>query len=58
MDLMGAKPVPAATKMIGFLESSRKKKLPKGPSKRRISFSFNAGVVAPKTKSVNRPPGK
>jgi hypothetical protein len=49
MDLIGAKPVPAATKIIGFFESSLKKKLPSGPSKRRISFSLSAISFTPKT---------
>ena len=52
--LMGAKPVPEASSTMGLSESSRRKKLPKGPSTRRISFSF----IAPNTWSVNLPPGK
>ncbi|CKS83229.1 Uncharacterised protein [Mycobacterium tuberculosis] len=52
--LMGAKPVPEASRMIGLSESSRRKKLPKGPSMRRISFSF----IVPNTWSVNLPPGR
>ena len=40
MLLIGAKPVPLATKMIGLSLSSRRKKVPSGPSKRRMSFSF------------------
>ena len=41
-----------------FRMSSRKKKLPMGPSKRKMSFSLSAGLSGtPKTKSVNRPPG-
>ena len=38
--LIGAKPVPEASSTIGLSESSRRKKLPNGPSKRRMSFSF------------------
>ena len=45
IDLMGAKPVPEATNTIGFADSSRMKKLPSGPSKRRMSRSF----ILPKT---------
>ena len=52
--LIGAKPVPEASRMIGLSESSRRKKLPNGPSTRRISFSF----IALKTWSVNLPPGR
>ena len=53
--LIGAKPVPEASSTIGLSESSRRKKLPNGPSKRRMSrFSF----IAPKTWSVNLPPGR
>ena len=52
--LIGAKPVPEASRTIGLSESSRRKKLPNGPSTRRISFSF----IAPKTWSVNLPPGR
>ena len=40
MLLIGAKPVPLATKMIGLSLSSRRKNVPSGPSKRRMSFSF------------------
>ena len=53
MALIGAKPVPDASSTIGWAASSRRKKLPKGPSRRRISFSF----MALKTWSVNLPPG-
>ncbi len=35
--LIGANPVPPATKMIGLSDSSRRKNVPSGPSKRRIS---------------------
>lgn len=51
--LMGAKPVPEARKTMGLSESSRRKKLPNGPSTRRISFSF----MSPNTWVVNLPPG-
>ena len=51
--LIGAKPVPEASITTGLALSSRRKKVPKGPSMRRISFSF----IAPKTWSVKRPPG-
>ena len=51
--LMGAKPVPEASSTMGLAESSRRKKLPNGPSMRKMSFSFKV----PKTVSVNRPPG-
>ena len=51
--LIGAKPVPLASSTIGLSLSSRRKKLPNGPSMRRISFSFSA----PNTWSVNSPPG-
>ena len=37
MALIGAKPVPLASRMIGLSLSSRRKKVPSGPSKRRIS---------------------
>ena len=40
MLLIGANPVPLATKIIGLSESSRMKNVPRGPSKRRMSFSF------------------
>ncbi|MNY51919.1 hypothetical protein D3C86_1875520 [compost metagenome] len=53
MALIGAKPVPEASRMIGLSESSRRKKLPSGPSKRRMSRSF----MVENTWSVNRPPG-
>ena len=53
MALMGAKPVPLASSTIGLPLSSRRKKLPNGPSMRRMSRSF----MAPKTWSVNLPPG-
>ncbi len=53
MALIGAKPVPLASSTIGLALSSRRKKLPYGPSTRRISLSF----IAPKTWSVNLPPG-
>ena len=53
MALIGAKPVPLASSTMGLADSSRRKKLPKGPSMRRMSFSF----ITPKTWSVNRPPG-
>ena len=43
MLLTGAKPVPLATNMIGLSESSRRKNVPSGPSKRRISLSFMLG---------------
>ncbi len=52
IDLMGAKPVPEATNTIGFTDSSRRKNVPSGPSKRRMSRSF----ILPKTWSVNAPP--
>ena len=52
--LIGAKPVPEASRTIGLSESSRRKKLPNGPSTRRISFSF----IALNTWSVNLPPGR
>ncbi len=51
--LIGAKPVPEASSTIGLSLSSRRKKLPNGPSRRRMSFSF----IAPNTWSVNLPPG-
>ena len=51
--LIGAKPVPEASSTIGLSLSSRRKKLPNGPSMRRMSFSF----IALKTWSVNLPPG-
>ncbi len=50
---MGAKPVPDASSTMGLSLSSRRKKLPYGPSMRRISFSF----MVPNTWSVNLPPG-
>ena len=40
MALIGAKPVPLASSTIGLSLSSRRKKLPKGPSMRRMSRSF------------------
>ena len=43
MLLTGAKPVPLATNIIGLSESSRRKNVPSGPSKRKISFSFICG---------------
>jgi hypothetical protein len=46
---MGAKPVPLASRIKGLVLSSRRKKLPKGPSMRRMSRSF----ISPKTWSVN-----
>ena len=55
--LIGANPVPLATRTIGLTLSSRKKKVPIGPSKRRISRSFTTGCTAPKSGSVNLPPG-
>ena len=51
MLLIGAKPVPLATRTIGLSESSRMKNVPSGPSKRRMSFSF----ILLKTDSVNAP---
>ncbi len=36
----GAKPVPDASRTMGLSESSRRKKLPYGPSMRRMSRSF------------------
>jgi len=51
--LIGANPVPDASRIMGLSES-RRKKLPNGPSTRRISFSF----IALKTWSVNLPPGR
>ena len=51
--LMGAKPVPDASSTKGLALSSRKKKLPYGPSMRTISFSF----MPANTWSVNLPPG-
>ena len=45
--LIGANPVPLATITMGLLESSRKKKVPNGPSKRKMSRSFRIGVVTP-----------
>jgi len=51
--LIGAKPVPEASSTIGLVESSRRKKLPNGPSMRRMSFSF----IVVNTWSVNLPPG-
>ena len=53
MALIGAKPVPLASSTMGLSLSSRRKKLPNGPSMRRISSSF----IAPNTWSVNTPPG-
>ena len=50
---MGAKPVPEAIKIKGFWLLGCKKKLPNGPSTRRMSFSF----IPPNTWSVNTPPG-
>jgi hypothetical protein len=47
--LMGAKPVPLASRIKGLVLSSRRKKLPKGPSMRRMSRSF----ISLKTWSVN-----
>ena len=41
---MGANPVPEASSTMGLSESSRRKKLPNGPSMRRMSRSFS--VVA------------
>ena len=52
IDLIGAKPVPLATNTIGFVLSSRRKKLPSGPSRRRMSRSF----ILLKTWSVKLPP--
>ena len=37
---------------MGLSESSRRKKLPNGPSKRKMSFSF----IVPNTWSLNTPP--
>ena len=51
--LIGAKPVPPAIIRMGFFESSRRKKVPCGPLKRRMSRSF----MAPNTWPVNCPPG-
>ena len=51
--LIGAKPVPQATNTIGLALSSRRKKLPSGPSRRRMSRSF----ILPNTWSVKLPPG-
>jgi len=53
MALIGAKPVPEASSTMGRSDSSRRKKVPKGPSTRRMSFSF----IVLKTWSVNTPPG-
>ncbi|MNT95204.1 hypothetical protein D3C72_2370400 [compost metagenome] len=53
MALMGAKPVPEASRISGSSLSSRRKKPPYGPSMRRMSFSF----IALNTWSVNLPPG-
>ena len=39
--LIGAKPVPLATKIMGLSVSSRRKKVPRGPSNLRISFSLS-----------------
>ena len=55
--LIGEKPVPLATKIIGLSESSRKKKVPKGPSIRRISRSLIGRSPTPNRRSVNIPPG-
>ena len=52
IDLIGAKPVPLATNTIGLALSSRRKKVPSGPSKRRMSRSF----ILPNTWSVKLPP--
>ena len=49
--LIGANPVPLATNTIGLSLSSRRKKVPSGPSKRRMSLSF----ILVKTYSVNAP---
>ena len=49
----GANPVAPATKMIGFVPSSRRKKEPTGPSKRTRSPTR----IASNTWVVNRPPG-
>ena len=38
--LIGANPVPEARKTMGLGLSSRRKKLPNGPSIRRMSLSF------------------
>ena len=50
--LIGAKPVPEATNTIGLSASSRRKKVPIGPSQRRMSRSF----ILLKTWSVKCPP--
>ena len=51
---MGAKPVPLASSTMGLVLSSRRKKLPNGPSMRRMSFSFSVLNAV----SVNLPPGR
>ena len=51
--LIGASPVPEASSTIGFAPSSRRKKLPNGPSNRKMSLGF----MALNTWSVNMPPG-
>jgi len=51
--LIGAKPVPLATMTIGLSDSSRRKNVPSGPSKRSRSRTFR--VL--KTWSVKAPPG-
>ena len=53
MPFIGAKPVPPATNTMGWLESSRKKKLPNGASKRKIAFSCSSLAAY----SLNTPPG-
>ncbi len=51
--LTGAKPVPPATIIIGLLESSRRKKLPKGASNLKMAFSTSSFAAY----SLNWPPG-
>ena len=59
MALMGAKPVPLASSTTALSLSSRRKKVPNGPSSRKISRSFSGGrEPTPNTRSVKCPPGR